>query len=211
MLKLNVNEHTEKKQNLTYLSWAWAWQQALLADPNATFKVHTFSTAQDGASPVMEINHTGMVWVDVTLNGKTRTGFLPIMDHRNKPISEPDAFQVNTAIMRCMTKTLALFGLGLYIYAGEDLPYEEEEETSKEEAKPKAEPDPARMNLMLFAQKMQEMVNIAETSSQLREFWKANQSQLDQLKQELPAQFDLVLKRFKEAQQAMKASEAASE
>lgn len=201
MLKLNVNDHTEKKQNLTYLSWAWAWQQALLADPNATFKVHTFSTAKDGASPVMEINGTGMVWVDVTLNGKTRTGFLPVMDHRNKPILAPDAFQVNTAIMRCMTKTLALFGLGLYIYAGEDLPYDEEPEEA-------GKPDP---NLMLFAEKMIQMVTIAETSSQLREFWKANQSGLDDLKVKIPDEFQKVLARFKEAQAAMKAVEAVNE
>lgn len=201
LLKLNVNDHTEKKQNLTYLSWAWAWQQALLADPNATFKVHTFSTAKDGASPVMEINGTGMVWVDVTLNGKTRTGFLPVMDHRNKPILAPDAFQVNTAIMRCMTKTLALFGLGLYIYAGEDLPYDEEPEEA-------GKPDP---NLMLFAEKMIQMVTIAETSSQLREFWKANQSGLDDLKVKIPDEFQKVLARFKEAQAAMKAVEAVNE
>jgi len=203
LLKLNVNDHTEKKQNLTYLSWAWAWQQALLADPNATFKVHTFSTAKDGASPVMEINGTGMVWVDVTLNGKTRTGFLPVMDHRNKPILAPDAFQVNTAIMRCMTKTLALFGLGLYIYAGEDLPYDEE--AAEEQA---VKPD---ANLMLFAEKMMQMVTIAETSGQLREFWKANQSGLDDLKVKIPDEFQKVLARFKEAQAAMKAVEAANE
>jgi hypothetical protein len=209
LLKLNVNDHTEKKQNLTYLSWAWAWQQALLADPHATFRVHTFSTAQDGASPVMNINGTGMVWVDVTLNGKTRTGFLPIMDHRNKPIPEPDAFQVNTAIMRCMTKTLALFGLGLYIYAGEDLPYDDEPVEQKEEVKPKD--DQAAKNLEFFAEKMVGMVSIAQTSKELREFWKANQAQLDQLKADLPEHFSTVLSRFKEAQQAMKAAEAASE
>ncbi len=209
LLKLNVNDHTEKKQNLTYLSWAWAWQQALLADPHATFRVHTFSTAQDGASPVMNINGTGMVWVDVTLNGKTRTGFLPIMDHRNKPIPEPDAFQVNTAIMRCMTKTLALFGLGLYIYAGEDLPYDDEPAEQKEEVKPKD--DQAAKNLEFFAEKMVGMVSIANSSKELREFWKANQAQLDQLKADLPEHFSTVLSRFKEAQQAMKAAEAASE
>ena len=177
-----------------------------MADPSATFKVHTFSTAKDGASPVMDINGTGMVWVDVTLGGKTRTGFLPVMDHRNKPIPEPDAFQVNTAIMRCMTKTLALFGLGLYIYAGEDLPYEED----KEPVKP-VKPVTPDANLELFAEKIVGLVSIAENSQQLREFWKANQSQLDQLKAEQPDNFQKVLARFKEAQKAMKALEEANE
>jgi hypothetical protein len=201
LLKLNVNEHTEKKQNLTYLSWAWAWQEALKADPKASFRVHTFSTVQDGASPVMNINGTGMVWVDVTLNGTTRTGFLPVMDHRNKPIPEPDAFQVNTALMRCMTKTLALFGLGLYIYAGEDLP-EGEPEVAPEAKKAVQEPK-VDANLALFAEKMKEMVTIATTKDELREFWKANLPQLDILKTENPDLFKSVLKTFKDAQSQM--------
>jgi len=205
LLKLNVNEHTEKKQNLTYLSWAWAWQEALKADPKASFRVHTFSTAQDGASPVMNINGTGMVWVDVTLNGTTRTGFLPVMDHRNKPIPEPDAFQVNTALMRCLTKTLALFGLGLYIYAGEDLPEGEPEVVPevKQEAKKAVQEPKVDANLELFAEKMKEMVTIATTKDELREFWKANLPQLDILKTANPDLFKSVLKTFKDAQSQM--------
>ena len=117
LLKLNVNEHTEKKNNLTYLSWAWAWAEVLKADPKATYKVEMF-----GDKCFMDINGTAMVWVTVTVFDKPMTCQLPVMDHRNKAIPNPDAFQVNTAIMRCMTKALALHGLGLYIYAGEDLP-----------------------------------------------------------------------------------------
>jgi hypothetical protein len=117
LLKLNVNEHTEKKGNLTYLSWAWAWAEALKADPQAHFQVMMF-----GDKCYTDINGTYMVWVTVTLFGKPMTCQLPVMDHRNKAIIAPDAFAVNTAIMRCMTKALSLHGLGLYIYAGEDLP-----------------------------------------------------------------------------------------
>lgn len=117
LLKLNVNEHTEKKGNLTYLSWAWAWAEALKADPAATFEVMMF-----GDKCFTDINGTAMVWVTATMFGKAMTCQLPVMDHRNKPITNPDAFAVNTAIMRCMTKALSLHGLGLYIYAGEDLP-----------------------------------------------------------------------------------------
>lgn len=149
----------------------------------------------------MNINGTGMVWVDVTLNGTTRTGFLPVMDHRNKPIPEPDAFQVNTALMRCMTKTLALFGLGLYIYAGEDLPEGEPEVTP--EAKKAVQEPKVDANLALFAEKMKEMVTIATTKDELREFWKANLPQLDILKTENPDLFKSVLKTFKDAQSQM--------
>jgi hypothetical protein len=135
LLKKDVNSHTEKKNNLTYLSWAWAWAEALKADPKATFKVEMF----DGKC-YMEINGTAMVWVTVTMFDKPMTCQLPVMDSGNKAIPlkgytavskygkeyrvECDAFAVNTAIMRCMTKALSLHGLGLYIYAGEDLPEE---------------------------------------------------------------------------------------
>lgn len=117
LLKTNVNEHVEKKNNLSYLSWAWAWAEALKADPAATFKVEMF----DG-KPYVDINGTAMVFVTVTIFGKPMTCQLPVMDYKNKAIPNPDAFAVNTAIMRCMTKALSLHGLGLYIYAGEDLP-----------------------------------------------------------------------------------------
>lgn len=117
LLKTNVNEHTEKKNNLTYLSWAWAWAEALKADSLATFKVEMF-----GDKCFMDIYGTAMVWVTVTIFGKPMTCQLPVMNYKNQAILNPDAFQVNTAIMRCMTKALSLHGLGLYIYAGEDLP-----------------------------------------------------------------------------------------
>ena len=136
LLKTNVNEHTEKKKDLTYLSWAWAWAEALKADPTATFKVEMF-----GDKCYMEINGTAMVWVTVTIFNKPMTCQLPVMDSGNRAIPlkgytavskygkeyrvECDAFAVNTAIMRCMTKALGLHGLGLYIYAGQDLPDED--------------------------------------------------------------------------------------
>ena len=117
LLRLNVNDHTEKKGNLTYLSWAWAWDLALKADEQATYKVEMF-----GDKCYMDINGTAMVFVTVTIFGKPMTCQLPVMDYKNKAITNPDAFAINTAIMRCMTKALSLHGLGLYIYSGEDLP-----------------------------------------------------------------------------------------
>jgi hypothetical protein len=117
LLGKNVNEHTEKKGNLTYLSWAWAWAEALKADPDASYKIEMF-----GDKCFMDINGTAMVFVTVSMFGKAMTCQLPVMDYKNKAIPNPDAFAVNTAIMRCMTKALSLHGLGLYIYAGEDLP-----------------------------------------------------------------------------------------
>lgn len=143
LLKLNVQDHVEKKNGLTYLSWAWAWAEALKADPTATFHVDTFQRADGTTIPYMDINGTAMVWVRTTLFGKEMTCMLPVMDHRNKPIQNPDAFQVNTAIMRCLTKCLAMHGLGLYIYAGEDLP-EDDGVVPPPKAAPTSKP-PAKM------------------------------------------------------------------
>ena len=128
LLKTNVNEHTEKKNGLTYLSWAWAWAEALKADSSAWYKIEMF-----GDKCFMDINGTAMVFVTVTMYGKPMTCQLPVMDYRNKAIPNPDAFAVNTAIMRCMTKALSLHGLGLYIYAGEDLPEGESDEGTPDE------------------------------------------------------------------------------
>lgn len=129
LLQTNVNDHTEKKNGLTYLSWAWAWAEALKADKDASYKIELFEEyGADGRKrtvPYLSINGTAMVMVTVTMFGKPMTCQLPVMDYRNKAIPDPDAFAVNTAIMRCMTKALSLHGLGLYIYAGEDLPNEE--------------------------------------------------------------------------------------
>jgi hypothetical protein len=124
LLKINVNEHTEKKNNLTYLSWAWAWAEVLKIDPAATWEAHEWN-----GMPCMVLPDTSaMVKVSVTIKGDRKTCGLPVMDHRNKAIKNPDAFAVNTATMRCLAKAVSMHGLGLYIYAGEDLPEEEKQE-----------------------------------------------------------------------------------
>lgn len=144
LLKVDTSGHIEKKNGLSYLSWAWAWTEALKADPSATFSVDTFSY-NDQTVPFMKIGDTAMVWVNVTMFGQKRTCMLPVMDHRNKPIVEPDAFQVNSAIMRCLVKCIALHGLGLNIYAGEDLPESVDQDTGeikRKETKPEPKPEP---------------------------------------------------------------------
>ena len=118
LLKINVNDHVEKKGNLTYLSWAWAWAEVLKIDPGARWTAHEWDN-----SPVMYLrNGTAMVKVSVEIAGDMKTCILPVMDNRNRAIVDPDAFAVNTATMRCLTKAIAMHGLALYIFAGEDLP-----------------------------------------------------------------------------------------
>ena len=128
LLKINVNGHLEKKGNLSYLSWAWAWAEVLKVDPGARWTAHEWDN-----SPVMVLrNGTAMVKVSVEIKGDIKTCILPVMDNRNKAIVDPDAFAVNTAIMRCLAKAIAMHGLGLYIYAGEDLPESEKAEPNPE-------------------------------------------------------------------------------
>ena len=199
LLKLNVNEHTEKKAGLTYLSWAWAWQEALKADPTVNFMVHMF----DG-KPYMNINGSGMVWVTVTMFGKAMTCFLPVMDYKNKCIADPDAFEVNKTIMRCLTKALALHGLGLYIYSGEDLP-EASEKPLVARAQTVAQ-DAANdiASLELFVQGIKDFVGHCTSDADLVSFWKNNQVQLDELKAALPDSFAEVVALFKQAKSDLK-------
>jgi hypothetical protein len=116
--KLNVNDHTEKKGRFTDLSWAWAVDQLLQNDPSATWEYSEPKSFADG---------TMMVFCSVTAFGKTMTSMLPVINNLNKPISNPNAMDVNTAMQRCLVKAIALHGIGLYIYAGEDLPQEDVE------------------------------------------------------------------------------------
>ena len=195
LLKLDVSGFTEKKQDLTYLSWAHAWAHALKIDPAANFNIRTF----DG-KPYMDVNNTGMVWVDVTMGGNTRTCWLPVMDYKNKPITNPDSFAVNTAIMRCLTKCLAMFGLGLNVYAGEDLPLFEQE-AEKPKVEEKKEDDQEIANLTLFAEGLVEYLGIQSTEAGLKDYWKSNQAQIDRLKVKLPDVYKDVVAKFKEAKE----------
>jgi hypothetical protein len=111
--QIDVSKYTEKKNGLTYLSWAWAVDQLLLADPKAHWFYPEYQRWGNG---------TVMVFCTVVANDIARTAQLPVMDYRNKAISEPDAFAINTAMQRCLAKAIALHGLGLYIYNGEDVP-----------------------------------------------------------------------------------------
>jgi len=203
-----VNDHTEKKRDLTYLSWAWAWQEALKIDSSATFRPVMYQSPNGaGLVPYIAINDTAMVEVEVTLGGRNRTCMLPVMDHRNQAISEPNAFQINTAIMRCMTKCLALFGLGLYIYAGEDLPEDTEEKSSPQPTKAAArEPgdDTELENMSLFAEGMVKYVSLQDDEAALRSYWKSNAAQLDKLKKQLPKEYERVLAAVKARQATLK-------
>ena len=133
---INVNDKTEKKNGLTYLSWAWAWAEFKKVYPDAKYTIKRF-----GDLPYIHDDTGYMVFTEVTAGDLTYEMWLPVMDNRNKAIEKASMTDINKAIMRCLTKNLAMFGLGLYIYAGEDLP---EEETAQDKPKiaPKSQETP---------------------------------------------------------------------
>lgn len=118
--QLNCNKFVEKKNDLSYISWANAWMLCKEQFPDANYKVCHY----DGKPWLEDANLGYMVSTEVTIAGETIGMSLPVLDYRNKalPVGKATMFDINTAIMRCLTKNLAMFGLGLYIYAGEDLP-----------------------------------------------------------------------------------------
>lgn len=132
---VNCNGHTEKKNGLTYLSWAWAWAEVKKRYPTANYTIyenqHGWNYFTDGK--------TCWVKTGVTIEGLEHIEYLPVMDYRNAsiPLEKVTSFDVNKAIQRSLTKAAARHGLGLYIYAGEDLP----EDTPKEEPKKAIKPD----------------------------------------------------------------------
>lgn len=122
---VNVNGRTEKKNGLTYLSWAWAWAEVKKAYPEATYTIYE---NRDGWNYFTD-GKTCWVKTGVTIEGLEHIEYLPVMDHRNRsiPAESVTSFDVNKAIQRSLTKACARHGLGLYIYAGEDLPESETE------------------------------------------------------------------------------------
>ena len=136
---INVSDKTEKKNGMTYLSWAWAWGELKKLHPDATYTVYE---NKDGW-----LYHTDgrTCWVKtgVTVNGIENIEYLPVMDFRNNsiPADKVTSYDVNKAVQRSLTKAVARHGLGLYIYAGEDLPEGEEKPQERQTEKPpKAKP-----------------------------------------------------------------------
>ena len=122
---INVNEHVQKKGQLSYLSWTWAWSTLMSKYPESYYVFNDCN--QEDGSIMVECVLTIHEGEEVA----TRTMWLPVMDHRNKAIINPNARDISDARMRCLVKCMAMFGLGFYIYAGEDIPTAEKEELNQ--------------------------------------------------------------------------------
>jgi hypothetical protein len=121
LYKIDVSKHIEKKGKFSYVSWPFAVAELKKRHPEATWEVCRFNGA-----PFMETNAGVFVEVAVTVNGCTLSQIHPVLNSNNRPIAQPNAFEINTSIQRALVKAIALHGLGLFVYAGEDLPEGEE-------------------------------------------------------------------------------------
>jgi len=219
LAKINVSEHVEKKNGLSYLSWPWAIDQLMRHDPAANWTFH---------EPQL-FGETMMVSCTVTAFNKPITMHLPVMDHRNNAIKNPDAFAVNKNMMRCLVKAIACHGLGLYIYSGEDLPADDDgnrsappkKEVKKEAPKFKEDPfatpapvkkpvgdsAPWKITLTEYEQggwagavlegaKME--LELATTPDDVVQIFKVNRELLDQLSKEMPEEHKSLLAMFSE-------------
>jgi hypothetical protein len=199
--KINVNEHTETKMNLTYLSWAWAWK--ILKDnyPNAKY-AFTSHDYMNGLLDYMKYpDESGSVACTIYIGKHVKESmWLPIMDNRNNAIKNPNARQISDAKMRCLVKCISMLGLGLYIYAGEDLPEDTEPEPVKEAPKKKAarkkreqegheEEDKVTMTFTEF-------VKEADSVESLHTFFRDNRSVIDKIEVSNPEEHAKIMAAF---------------
>ena len=173
---INVNIHIEKKKDLSYLSWAWAWSETKRACPDATYKIG--DTDYDESLGFM--CHT-----TVTIEGETLEMWLPVMDGANKSmlkksytyttrygdksVEAATTFDINKTIMRCLVKNLAMFGLGIYIYAGEDLPEAEKSEVvmPKAPVKPEQKEESEKITLKKDSENWNNVVKYIQANKSL--------------------------------------------
>ena len=203
--KIDVSEHTEEKNGLTYLSWAWAWGIVKKHYPKTTFTKNLYSSANNDCTLPYMIDPAGYAFVSVTVDieGETQTEVLPVLNHANKAVSQPDSFQVNTALQRCLTKCLAFHGLGHYIYAGEDLPEGVEQKIVVENANgSKQEVE----GLGTVAEVFNTFIPECKTLKELRAFWGANKNAISALEKDKTL-YDSVLKKFTGYAKTLEANE----
>ena len=195
---IDCNQHVEKKNGLTYLSWAWAWQIAKQNYPDAQYTIYENA---DGWNYHTD-GRTAWVKTGVTISGLEHIEYLPVMDSRNRsiPVDAVTSFDVNKAIQRSLTKALARHGLGLYIYAGEDLPDAADDEARAEVKKARTKKAaPAQLTAAQYYQIVRAYADgkFTSTGGDYRETWIINYNPSD----EEIKKFDLDVQDYRAAKQ----------
>ena len=188
----DVSEEVKKKGKFDYLSWTWAWAYVKQHYPHATFEKHIFRDNQNNPLPFMRDTkgHT-YVMVTVTIDEISHTEIHYVMDHKNQSVVHPDGGQVNKALQRCLVKAIAFHGLGINVYAGEDLPLSENESDAGEQD------DAKEIIVSSFA--------AAKTVDEIDGLWKANASVINSLNKQRKS---AVTNAFKKEKTRIKAAAA---
>ena len=203
--KIDVSNHVEKKNGLSYLSWAWAWGVLMEHYPHAEYSFNETETHPDG---------TVTIHCKVEIGYASRSMWLPVMDYKNQSIKNPDARKISDTKMRCLVKCLAMFGLGHYIYAGEDTPLDDKpaeltQEELAEAAPPKVKKKvpttqgpndiPSEEGAAEVVVKLLEFANkFCTNENGLVGFWKENKKLIDILDSNYPKQYEDLKKGFTE-------------
>tara|TARA_R110000765_G_scaffold10876_1_gene33302 strand:- start:13007 stop:13669 length:663 start_codon:yes stop_codon:yes gene_type:complete len=201
---VDCNDKTEKKGNLTYLSWAWAWGIVQDHFSDSAYHFRQFDHPSGLTTDAMYYpDGTASVHVTVTINGIDRTMWLPVMDYKNKAIDSPSSRDISDAKMRCLTKCLAMFGLGHYIYAGEDIP----SESSGNSVAPKAKVSKANGSSEKPNGKIKDhgvfiahdtVIQSIKRKEDLQAHFKSNKEELAKLKESHPDVAEAIVASFKE-------------
>ena len=198
--KIDCSEKIEKKGKLTYLSWAWAWGILQEHYPQAQY---LFYQGEDDVPYVRYPDGTGEVRCRISIDNLTREMTLCVMDFKNNAVKNPNSSQVNNSKMRCLTKCLAMFGLGHYIYAGEDLPEDVEDDIDNldDETESKEEPTPVETPTEdvevdkgygteawaeLFVKSFLELAKLSKTKDAMTSYYKNNTKDLATLRDNFP-------------------------
>ena len=204
--KIDVSEHTEEKNGLTYLSWAWAWGKVKDNYPKARYVKRIWDT---------ELPYTkddqGYAYVEVTviLGDEEQGELMPVLDYKNQSVKNPNSFQVNTALQRCLAKCCAMHGLGHYIYAGEDLPQGMEEPEPEVSIHPAEGDAKEAKGYKLISEVFTTFIPECEDVATLRSFWGKNKNALEILKKGNKELYEKVLGNFTEHSETLKKGEAA--
>ena len=206
--QVDCSEHTEKKGKLTYLSWAWAWGITMEHYPTASYKFESFFVDQEGTvlDTMFYPDGSASVHVTVNIDELTRSMWLSVMDFKNNAIANPNSRQISDAKMRCLVKCIAMFGLGHYVYAGEDLPpsSDEEEETKEVEKETKVTEEELPVNYEKFSESLIETATLMEeTVSGLESLWKSNKDTIKELKAKDEELYKKLVRSFAERRSQM--------
>jgi len=182
--KVDCSEHTESKNGLTYLSWAWAWGMLMNYYPHSKFSILPEEHMQDG---------TVMCNVEIHIDECTRSMWLPVLDYRNKAIVNPSAWNINTTRMRVLTKCIGLYGLGHYIYAGEDIPSSEvpvkkgkKKKVDNQEVESLKQKDAYKEKLQDKIDRtttvvLKESISAIDNVESLKDYWRKNSEEIESM------------------------------